>query len=122
MRAMLISRPSIRIVSVACGAFHTLAISETGSVWSCGRNQDGQLGNGTFADGPQLHPVLGIRCAFQHLHLVHVLVASPASFQAAAHTLFCCNLQLLGVVIALQSDTPHRVLRCWRVTFYGSCI
>lgn len=62
LRATLFRRPTVRIVSVACGASHTLAISETGGVWSCGRNQDGQLGNGSFADGLQLQPVAGIQC------------------------------------------------------------
>eukprot|EP00878_Enallax_costatus_P034396 GHUV01038130.1.p1 GENE.GHUV01038130.1~~GHUV01038130.1.p1 ORF type:complete len:576 (+),score=117.41 GHUV01038130.1:80-1807(+) len=61
MRSILASRPNVRIVSVACGASHTLAISEQGSVFSCGRNQDGQLGNASFLDGMQLQPVVGIR-------------------------------------------------------------
>jgi hypothetical protein len=42
MRAILSANPDLRIVSVACGHSHTLAIAETGSVWSCGRNGDGQ--------------------------------------------------------------------------------
>lgn len=42
MRAILSASPDLRIVSVACGHSHTLAIAETGSVWSCGRNGDGQ--------------------------------------------------------------------------------
>ncbi|KAF6264241.1 regulator of chromosome condensation 1/beta-lactamase-inhibitor protein II [Scenedesmus sp. NREL 46B-D3] len=61
MRTLLSTRPNLRIVSVACGASHLLAISEQGCVWSCGRNMDGQLGNATFADGMQLKPVVGIR-------------------------------------------------------------
>lgn len=40
-RCMLYHKPSIRIVSVACGTNHTLAISELGCVWGCGRNADG---------------------------------------------------------------------------------
>lgn len=42
LRAYLSTQPDLRIVSVACGHSHTLAIAETGSVWSCGRNGDGQ--------------------------------------------------------------------------------
>mgnify|MGYP001806821539 CR=1 FL=1 len=42
LRAYLSTHPDLRIVSVACGHSHTLAIAETGSVWSCGRNGDGQ--------------------------------------------------------------------------------
>jgi alpha-tubulin suppressor-like RCC1 family protein len=40
-RCLLTFKPSVRIVSVACGSSHTLAISELGCVWSCGRNTDG---------------------------------------------------------------------------------
>ncbi|KAF8068311.1 UVR8 [Scenedesmus sp. PABB004] len=88
MRSLLSTRPAVRIVSVACGSHHTLAISvraaaraarcgaaphltccrrrrrrrrqELGCVWSCGRNGDGQLGNSTLADAMQLQPVVGI--------------------------------------------------------------
>lgn len=42
MRTILFANPDLRIVSVACGHSHTLAIAETGSVWSCGRNGEGQ--------------------------------------------------------------------------------
>eukprot|EP00877_Chromochloris_zofingiensis_P012093 jgi/Chrzof1/7137/Cz02g12140.t1 len=62
-RATLFSRPTIRVVSAACGSNHTLAIAENGSLWSCGRNHQGQLGNGVFEDNLQLSPVAGIRGA-----------------------------------------------------------
>ena len=45
--------PSLRVVSLACGTFHTLVISEMGTVWSSGMNSSGQLGNGTFDDNMQ---------------------------------------------------------------------
>jgi len=41
---------STRIVSVCAGSNHTLAISEVGHVWSCGRNRHGQLGQGHMID------------------------------------------------------------------------
>jgi len=42
-----------RIVSVTAGTNHTLAISEYGHLWTCGRGRHGQLGHGTFHDeGP----------------------------------------------------------------------
>ena len=44
------SMPHMRIVSVACGANHTLAIAETGTLWSCGKNRYGQLGINSTAD------------------------------------------------------------------------
>jgi alpha-tubulin suppressor-like RCC1 family protein len=47
----------IRIVSVACGARHTLAIGESGSLWSCGKNSSGQLGTGNQLDNHRLQLV-----------------------------------------------------------------
>lgn len=43
---MITSLQRTRIVSVACGANHTLAISETGQLWSCGRGRHGQVCTG----------------------------------------------------------------------------
>ncbi|EFJ45476.1 hypothetical protein VOLCADRAFT_82232 [Volvox carteri f. nagariensis] len=43
-----------RIVSIAAGAHHTLAIAETGALWSCGRGRHGQLGLGGVVDSPRL--------------------------------------------------------------------
>ncbi|GFR43779.1 hypothetical protein Agub_g4893 [Astrephomene gubernaculifera] len=47
-----------RIVSIAAGAHHTLAIAETGALWSCGRGRSGQLGLGEqqehLVDNPRL--------------------------------------------------------------------
>lgn len=37
-----------RIVQVACGTKHCLALGEDGKVWAWGENSVGQLGNGTF--------------------------------------------------------------------------
>jgi alpha-tubulin suppressor-like RCC1 family protein len=61
LRCTLFGSPDLRIVSVACGHSHTLAIAETGTVWSCGRNGDGQLGNASFADSMQLKRVVGMK-------------------------------------------------------------
>ncbi len=52
------SSPSVRIVSVACGANHTLAIAESGTLWSCGKNRHGQLGNTTMVDSSRLQMVM----------------------------------------------------------------
>lgn len=41
---------STRIVSIAAGGAHTLAIAENGSLWSCGSNKKGQLGTGHMQD------------------------------------------------------------------------
>jgi len=41
---------------VATSGFHTLGLREDGRVWSWGRNQDGQLGNGTTSYEPSSEP------------------------------------------------------------------
>lgn len=50
-----------RVVSVCAGANHTLAISEVGQLWSCGRGRHGQLGHGHFHDEGVLTLVDAIR-------------------------------------------------------------
>eukprot|EP00192_Tetraselmis_astigmatica_P004376 CAMPEP_0117652148 /NCGR_PEP_ID=MMETSP0804-20121206/2473_1 /TAXON_ID=1074897 /ORGANISM="Tetraselmis astigmatica, Strain CCMP880" /LENGTH=429 /DNA_ID=CAMNT_0005458177 /DNA_START=95 /DNA_END=1385 /DNA_ORIENTATION=- len=42
-REVLLPEP---IVSVACGYYHTLAVSDTGRIWGFGKNSAGQLGLG----------------------------------------------------------------------------
>jgi alpha-tubulin suppressor-like RCC1 family protein len=50
-----------RFISLACGSEHTLAISEHGSVWACGRNDRGQLGLGHQDSVSHLFPVPALR-------------------------------------------------------------
>lgn len=58
---MITSLMRTRVVSVCAGANHTLAISETGQLWSCGRGRHGQLGHGHFHDEGVLTLVEAIR-------------------------------------------------------------
>ena len=50
------------IVKMACGFGHVLALNEAGEVWAWGRNNDGQVGNGTTKKitAPQKLPLTGI--------------------------------------------------------------
>ncbi|CAL8465368.1 g4904 [Coccomyxa elongata] len=50
-----------RIVSVSAGGNHTLAISEAGELWACGRGRHGQLGLGTFEDQTLLRKVTSLQ-------------------------------------------------------------
>jgi alpha-tubulin suppressor-like RCC1 family protein len=65
-----------RYTAIAAGQFHTLAVDDTGHVWSCGWNVFGQLGNGRASkprEGePRLSAVVGldevVAVAAGHLH------------------------------------------------------
>ncbi|GAX76064.1 hypothetical protein CEUSTIGMA_g3507.t1 [Chlamydomonas eustigma] len=73
----------IRVVSVACGARHTLAIGESGSLWSCGKNSSGQLGSGNHLDNHRLqlvHNLQGSRIVSAACGALHsVALASDGS-------------------------------------------
>jgi alpha-tubulin suppressor-like RCC1 family protein len=45
----VVADPSPHFVKVACGGMHTLALDQSGRVWSCGANGSGQLGRSTPA-------------------------------------------------------------------------
>lgn len=44
------------VIAIACGGGHTICLRTDGSVWTCGSNYDGQLGNGDNTDSNK--PVL----------------------------------------------------------------
>ncbi|MCP4125023.1 MAG: hypothetical protein GY751_25045, partial [Bacteroidetes bacterium] len=46
---------SVRIIAIAAGIEHVLALAEDGTVWAWGKNNDGQIGNGSNEN--QLVPV-----------------------------------------------------------------
>lgn len=48
------------VIAVAAGGEHSLAIRSDGSIWAWGRNDSGQLGDGTAADRSAPVPVTGL--------------------------------------------------------------
>ncbi|WGD38144.1 hypothetical protein [Lysinibacter sp. HNR] len=46
-----------RVVQITPGVFHTVALTESGQLWSWGRNANGQLGDGTSTSRHNLTPV-----------------------------------------------------------------
>ena len=48
------------VVGAAAGAHHTIALIDGGTLWACGFNIYGQLGDGTNTDRPVAVPVIGI--------------------------------------------------------------
>jgi len=55
------SLKGLKVVSVACGDTHTLAVTQAGDIYSFGRNQNGQLGNGTTEDSLIPIQILGLK-------------------------------------------------------------
>ena len=52
------SEPSLsKIISVAAGSVHSVALSRTGTIYSWGSNSNGQLGNGTSGVDVNSRPV-----------------------------------------------------------------
>ncbi len=66
------------VVAIAAGADHSLAVKADGSVWSWGRNDQGQVGDGTTTDRATPVQVIGLQGA--------VAVAAGDGFSAALQT------------------------------------
>lgn len=69
-----------RVVSVCAGASHTLAISEAGQLWTCGRGRYGQLGHGHFHD----EGILVLVEAIRHQRIVSATAGKGHSMALAA--------------------------------------
>ena len=55
------SMAAVKVAQVAAGANHTVAVSETGGLWTCGRGRHGQLGHGHFHDAGPLRRLDAMR-------------------------------------------------------------
>ena len=40
----------VHIIKIACGCYHSIALSENGNVYTFGRGNHGQLGHGNIED------------------------------------------------------------------------
>ena len=49
-----------KIIAIACGRFHSLALKGDGTVWAWGDNRMGQLGDGTTVDRLTPAQVVGL--------------------------------------------------------------
>ena len=49
----------VRVRQIACGHAHTLLLTDSGEVWSCGRNEKGQCGQDTSSTRPGQCDTLG---------------------------------------------------------------
>ena len=55
------SMSSVKVTQVAAGSNHTVAVSESGGMWTCGRGRHGQLGHGHFHDAGPLRRLEALR-------------------------------------------------------------
>lgn len=56
-----LGRGKDKIISVACGSYHTIMIGESGIVWSMGLNNYGQLGLGDYEDRILPEPIRDLK-------------------------------------------------------------
>ncbi len=52
-----------KVVAIAAGTYHSLALTDDGRVWAWGHNDQGQLGDSTFTDPFGVFPVKGLKGA-----------------------------------------------------------
>ena len=64
-----------KVAAVAAGVQHTVALRADGTVWTWGRNNYGQLGNGTYDGSPAAHST-----PFQVLGLSNVVAVAAGEF------------------------------------------
>ncbi len=69
----------VRVRAVVTGANHTLALSDCGGLWACGRGRCGQLGLGNFNDAGPLRRV-------ESLSGMHVIAAAAGGAHSLALT------------------------------------
>ncbi len=50
MKTVMPDEPLTNATAISAGSFHTLALINDGSVWAWGKNENGEIGDGTFAD------------------------------------------------------------------------
>ncbi|MEW5306216.1 MAG: hypothetical protein WDW38_009071 [Sanguina aurantia] len=82
-----------RIVSIAAGKCHTLAIAENGSLWACGKGTSGQLGLGNTADSSRLARLASL----SHVRIVSAAAGTAHSMGLAADgTLFTWGQSQFG--------------------------
>ncbi|CAK0786715.1 hypothetical protein CVIRNUC_009929 [Coccomyxa viridis] len=97
-----------RMLSVAAGGSHTLAICETGELWACGRGRHGQLGFGSFEDVTTMRPIASLR----GVRIVAAAAGEKHSLALATHGAVyswgCGRHGQLGVpeVVHFQQNNP----------------
>ncbi|CAG2171966.1 unnamed protein product [Oppiella nova] len=97
---------SCRVVSIACGYVHSMAVSDTGAVFSWGHNGSGQLGLGHQTD--QTIPVLITH--LDHISICRVVCGHNytmlLSKDGIIYRFGCCNAGQLGTGNTTNQSTP----------------
>ena len=99
-----------KIIDIKCGYYFTIALDDTGKVYAWGRNNEGELGNGTTNTNTSQVPVIvnsgdiinkcivGIACGLQHVVAIDDMGKSYAWGANGGYQ--------LGIGTNIQSNTP----------------
>lgn len=98
---------------MACGAFHTLVLTNEGEIYSFGSNAEGQLGVET-PHSSSLRPVL-----VDDVSHIKMCFIAAGSFSASV-AVETGSLYLWGTGTFGQFNTPHRVKKVKERTKYVS--
>lgn len=96
------------VIAIAAGSFHSMALLSDGTIWSWGKNYNGQLGYITYDNSPTLPPLptLGPTCTPGGNIPPQPTPGPTTSFPDWSHNLPKQVLTLTGV-IAIAAGTDH---------------
>lgn len=95
----------VRIVTIAAGGSHSLAVDDRGGVWGWGYNYFGQIGDGTTVDRPT--PVKVILPAGSSISLVAAGLDHSLAYDAVHDTLYAWGYNTFGQLGTNSNSDSH---------------
>jgi len=103
---------SSNIVQVACGSYHSLFLKSNGTVYSCGRNLNGQLGWNNTTESSFEKQVLGVNGIGFVSNVVQVAAGySHSLFLTSFGTVYSCGLNTNGELGLNNTTTQYTTLQ-----------
>jgi alpha-tubulin suppressor-like RCC1 family protein/uncharacterized protein YegP (UPF0339 family) len=112
------------IVAIACGQTHTLFLTSTGKVWSCGNPANGRLGLGADMTTNRLVPTIISDVSFNLNTIISISGGySHSIFLSNTSKAWSCGLNTNGQLAinnTTQQNLPTSLVYFGIVSFYGS--